>query len=292
MAVIEIKMPQLFSSNDEGKISRWMVREGQQISAGDIIAEVETDEAAVEIEAIEGGKITKLLVPAGSAAVKVNTPIAMLDQGAAGAVYAAPPPQTSNRLRDEGAPGAPPASPNAPTAAAPATPGAPPTGADLAARSRTRLMGSTPMPQAGELKGVTAMRPSAPKTQFIRSENIETEPVAGWVVVVKGPGRGGFRPVYVGMNSVGRDPSQRISLSFGDDSISREEHAYITYDEEQRRFYVQHGGKANLVRLGNSPVLVPTELKPNDLIRVGRTTLRFFSFCGPDFSWADEVKEA
>ncbi len=292
MAVIEIKMPQLFSSNDEGKISRWMVREGQQIAAGDIIAEVETDEAAVEIEAIEGGRITKLLVAAGSAAVKVNTPIAMLDQGAAGVQYAAPPP-ASNRLRDElAAPAAPPhapaaVSPNAPTAAAPTLPPA-----DLAARSRTRLMGSTPLPPAGDLKGVSALRPATPKTQFVRSEDIETEPVAGWVVVVKGPGRGGFRPVYVGMNSVGRDPGQRISLSFGDESISREEHAYITYDEEQRRFYVQHGGKANLVRLGNKPVLVPTELKPNDLIRVGRTTLRFFSFCGPDFSWADEVKEA
>ena len=52
------------------------------------------------------------------------------------------------------------------------------------------------------------------------------------------------------MNSVGRDASQRVSLSFGDDSISREEHAFITYDEEQRCFYLQHGGKSNLVRLG------------------------------------------
>jgi len=287
MAVIEIKMPQLFSSNDEGKIAKWLVREGQQISAGDIIAEVETDEAAVEIEAIEGGKITKLLVAAGSPAVKVNTPIAMLDQGAAGAQYAAPPPAASNRLRDElAAGGAPAASPNAPTAAAPPSP------ADLAARSRTRLMGGTPLQPLSEFKGATAMRPASPKTAYIRSENIETEPVAGWVVVVKGPGRGGFRPVYVGMNSVGRDPGQRISLSFGDESISREEHAFITYDEEQRRFYLQHGGKANIIRLGSQPVLVPTELKPNDLIRVGKTTLRFVSCCGPNFSWSDDVKEA
>ena len=78
---------------------------------------------------------------------------------------------------------------------------------------------------------------------------------------MKGPGRGAFRPVYVGMNSVGRDPSQRVSLSFGDESISREEHAFITYDEEQRCFYLQHGGKSNLVRLGADPVLTPTELK-------------------------------
>jgi hypothetical protein len=112
------------------------------------------------------------------------------------------------------------------------------------------------------------------------------------VVVVKGPGRGSFCPVFVGMNSVGRDVSQRVSLTFGDDSISREEHAFITYDEEQRCFYLQHGGKSNLVRLGGQPVLSPTELKPNDLIRIGRTTLLFVPCCGPDFSWTDEVQEA
>ena len=94
-------------------------------------------------------------------------------------------------------------------------------------------------------------------------------------MVVKGPGPRQLLPRFVGMNSLGRDANQRVSLSFGDDSISREEHAFITYDEEQRCFYLQHGGKSNLVRLGAQPVLSPTELKPNDLIRIGRTTLLF-----------------
>jgi hypothetical protein len=116
--------------------------------------------------------------------------------------------------------------------------------------------------------------------------------VAGWLVIVKGPGRGGFRPIYVGMNSIGRDPSQRISLSFGDDMISREEHAFVAYDEEDRRFYLQHGGKANLVRLGGRPVLAPTELAAYDLIRIGKTTLRFIPLCGENFSWSDEVGDS
>ena len=136
------------------------------------------------------------------------------------------------------------------------------------------------------------MNMTQPKTQYVHGASVDSDPVAGWVVVVKGPGRGNFRPVFVGMNSVGRDASQRVSLSFGDDSISREEHAFITYDEEQRCFYLQHGGKSNLVRLGAQPVLSPTELKPNDLIRIGRTTLLFVPCCGPDFSWTDEVQEA
>ena len=143
------------------------------------------------------------------------------------------------------------------------------------------------------MRGATPTKDMAqPKTQYIHGTSVDSDPVAGWVVVVRGPGRGNFRPVFVGMNSVGRDASQRVALGFGDDSISREEHAFITYDEEQRCFYLQHGGKSNLVRLGGHPVLSPTELKPNDLIRIGRTTLLFVPCCGPDFSWTDEVQEA
>jgi hypothetical protein len=132
-----------------------------------------------------------------------------------------------------------------------------------------------------------AAAPAPAKTTFMRGTDVQGDPVTGWLVVMKGPGRGNFRPVYPGMNAIGRDPSQRISLSFGDDTISREEHAFITYDDEQRRFYIQHGGKANLIRVGDQPVLVPTELKANDLVRIGKTTLRFVPLCGSDFSWSE-----
>ncbi len=170
---------------------------------------------------------------------------------------------------------------------------------------RTRLVGdhaatalaagnpaAAPAAPAGQATMRLGAAPVTAKTEYIRGENIQADPVAAWVVVVKGPGRGGFRPVFVGMNSVGRDGSQRVPLNFGDDAISREEHAFITYDDEQRVFYLQHGGKSNLVRLGDQPVLMPTELKAHDLIRIGKTTLRFFPCCGPDFSWSDEVPDA
>ncbi|HYD15378.1 MAG TPA: FHA domain-containing protein [Hyphomicrobium sp.] len=152
----------------------------------------------------------------------------------------------------------------------------------------TRLVGLQGQPAPAAQPG---LKPQA-KTQFVREGAVDIEPVAGWIVVVKGPGRGGFRPVYVGMNSLGRAPSQRICLDFGDEGISREEHAFITYDDEQRVFYLQHGGKSNLVRLGNMPVLQPTELRANDLFRIGNTTLRFVPCCGPDFNWSDEVNDA
>jgi hypothetical protein len=159
---------------------------------------------------------------------------------------------------------------------------------------RTRLMGDhgQSLGGGGEQGATPTMKMGQPKTQYIHGAGVEADPVAGWVVVVKGPGRGNYSPIYVGMNSLGRDPSQRVSLSYGDDSISREEHAFITFDEEQRCFYLQHGGKSNLVRLGAQPVLSPTELRANDLIRIGRTTLLFVPCCGPDFSWTDEVQDA
>ena len=158
---------------------------------------------------------------------------------------------------------------------------------------RTRLIGDHGQAIEGSGEPITpdeAMGQA--KTEFLRSDTFDAELVAGWVVVVDGPGRGGYRAVYVGMNSVGRDPGQRVCLNFGDETISREQHAFITYDEEQRLFFLQHGGKSNLVRLGGEPVLSPVQLSASALIRIGRTTLRFIPCCGPDFSWGDEVAGA
>jgi hypothetical protein len=274
---IEIRMPQLFSSNDEGTIAKWLIKEGQQVNAGDVIAEVETDEATVEIEAIEGGRVAKLLVAEGTRNVKVNAPIAMLEAGAATTLHRA-----ATAPAPAGGTEGPRARPFGPV------PGAPPAQTPSA---RTRLVGNLEPSPSAPAGGASAAPLGPAKTEFMRVDQTQIDPIAGWVVVVKGPGRGAFRPVFVGMNSVGREPTQRVCLSFGDEAISREEHAFITYDEEQRRFYVQHGGKANLVRLGKQPVLVPVELRANDLIRLGRTTLRFIPFCGADFSWGDEIKD-
>lgn len=152
----------------------------------------------------------------------------------------------------------------------------------------TRLVGGL----AGAPRALEATGPAQARTRYVREGSVDVEPVAGWIVVVKGPGRGGFRPVYVGMNSIGRAASQRIAVDFGDESISREAHAFITYDEEARTFHLHHGGKSNLVRLGGQPVLAPTELRPNALFRIGNTTFRFVACCGADFDWTSEVADA
>ncbi len=63
---------------EEGKLAKWHVKEGDTVKTGDILAEIETDKATMEFEAIDEGRVGKLLVPEGAEAVKVNTPIAVL----------------------------------------------------------------------------------------------------------------------------------------------------------------------------------------------------------------------
>ena len=75
---IEILMPALSPTMEEGTLAKWLVNEGDSISSGDLIAEIETDKATMEVEAVDDGKIGQLLVSAGTEGVKVNTPIALL----------------------------------------------------------------------------------------------------------------------------------------------------------------------------------------------------------------------
>ncbi|MBU6157262.1 MAG: pyruvate dehydrogenase complex E1 component subunit beta [Alphaproteobacteria bacterium] len=107
----EILMPALSPTMEEGKLAKWHVKEGDKVSSGDVIAEIETDKATMEVEAVDEGIVAKLLVPEGTEGVKVNTPIATLsgddEVPAAKKKAAAPPP-----------PAARPAAPVAPTASA------------------------------------------------------------------------------------------------------------------------------------------------------------------------------
>ena len=74
----DILMPALSPTMEEGTLAKWLVKEGDTIKAGDVIAEIETDKATMEVEAVDEGVIEAILVPAGSENVKVNTLIARL----------------------------------------------------------------------------------------------------------------------------------------------------------------------------------------------------------------------
>ncbi len=113
-----ILMPALSPTMTEGTLSRWLKKEGENVRAGDVIAEIETDKATMEVEAVDEGVLGRILVQDGTEGVKVNEPIAILvDQG-------------------EAVPAAAPAAPR-PAAAAPAGP-APPGSRPRRRRSRRK----------------------------------------------------------------------------------------------------------------------------------------------------------
>jgi pyruvate dehydrogenase E1 component beta subunit len=112
----QILMPALSPTMEEGKLAKWLIKEGDTVKSGMVIAEIETDKATMEVEAVDEGKVQSLLVAAGTEGVKVNTPIAIIVAEGEAAV---PPAKAA-------APASPPAPPApAPAAAASAAPAAP-----------------------------------------------------------------------------------------------------------------------------------------------------------------------
>jgi len=75
----QILMPALSPTMEEGKLAKWHVKVGDPVKSGDVIAEIETDKATMEVEAVDEGKISEILIPEGAENVKVNTPIAVID---------------------------------------------------------------------------------------------------------------------------------------------------------------------------------------------------------------------
>lgn len=118
---IDILMPALSPTMEEGKISKWVKKEGDKVEAGDVIAEIETDKATMEVDAADEGTLGKILVPEGTAGVKVNTPIAvLLEDGETAADI-----KNAVNPAKEAATQAPQAAVSAAAAQAPSTPAAP-----------------------------------------------------------------------------------------------------------------------------------------------------------------------
>src|SRR3982074_831246 len=75
---IQVLMPALSPTMEKGNLSKWLKKEGDTVKSGDVIAEIETDKATMEVEAVDEGTLGKILVPAGTNDVAVNTPIAVI----------------------------------------------------------------------------------------------------------------------------------------------------------------------------------------------------------------------
>ena len=110
----------------------------------------------------------------------------------------------------------------------------------------------------------------------------------GWLLVVRGKGRGNCIAMKAGMNQIGRGKDNAVRLDFGDKAISRNNHAGIVFDDEARKFVLGTGDKSNVVRLNGKPVLSKVALNDGDRIKVGKTTLRLRTLCGPEFVWSED----
>ncbi|MGE3993131.1 biotin/lipoyl-containing protein, partial [Pseudorhodoplanes sp.] len=74
----QVLMPALSPTMEKGNLARWVKKEGDSVKSGDVIAEIETDKATMEVEAVDEGTLGKILIPEGTADVAVNTPIAVI----------------------------------------------------------------------------------------------------------------------------------------------------------------------------------------------------------------------
>ena len=101
---INILMPALSPTMETGNLAKWLVKEGDKVSSGDVIAEIETDKATMEVEAVDEGTVAKIVVPEGTSDVPVNNVIAILageGEDAKAAASAAPSPTPSSTPHPE-----------------------------------------------------------------------------------------------------------------------------------------------------------------------------------------------
>ncbi len=161
---INITMPALSPTMEEGNLAKWLVKEGDTVSAGDVIAEIETDKATMEVEAVDEGTVGKIVVPEGTAGVKVNELIAVLleDGEDASAI------DTSSAPAPAAAPAA-----SAPAAAAVSAPTAPtPAGPAPVAASGDRIFSSPLARRLAQQNGLDlkAIAGSGPHGRIVKKD--------------------------------------------------------------------------------------------------------------------------
>ena len=137
---------------------------------------------------------------------------------------------------------------------------------------RTRLYKADTPPAD---QGAPAGAPAGPAPSAGRASD---DPVVGWLVVIKGPGKGRSLEIGVGANSIGRDSRQKLRVDFGDKHVSRDKHAILIYEPKTRKYFIQNGDTRNLTYIGAGLVLNPTELHGGEVIVIGETHLSFVPF--------------
>ena len=173
----EILMPALSPTMEEGKLAKWLVKEGDAVASGDLLAEIETDKATMEFEAVDEGVVANILVPEGTEGVAVNTPIAVLADDGESAEDAASAPTAETPAASAKSPASAPDE-AAPTAAqasapAPAPAAAPPQGARVFASPLARRIAEQMGVDLAQVKG------SGPHGRIVKSDVEGAQPGTG-----------------------------------------------------------------------------------------------------------------
>ena len=207
-----ILMPALSPTMEEGKLAKWLVTEGQKVRAGDLIAEIETDKATMEVEAVDEGTVGKLLVPAGTEGVKVNTQIAMLlgEGESVGATAPSVPTQLTSKPTVASAP-APTASPQVNPASARASNGQAGAGTRIFASPLARRLARERGIEIATLKG------SGPNGRIVRAD-IDSARIGGATGAAMAVSGGG-KPNTASVAATGASSGVGFPQAMADDKV-------------------------------------------------------------------------
>lgn len=128
------------------------------------------------------------------------------------------------------------------------------------------------------------------KTVGMFRNKLDMDPVVGWLVAVSGPEKGHDYRIKSEKNFIGRSEKMDISIA-GDESISRDNHAVVSYNPKNNVFRIFPGESRGLVYLNDEELVTPEELKANDIIEIGQSRLMFMPFCGEHFTWKQNEQE-
>lgn len=122
------------------------------------------------------------------------------------------------------------------------------------------------------------------------SNDAPAEPVVGWLVCLKGKHFGESFNISAGRNSIGRGNDNKIILN-KENTISREKHAWITYEPKKREFFVQPGESSGLTYLNGDNIMESKKLSANDKLEFGDGMFIFIPLCGENFTWEDYINK-
>ncbi|WP_417723661.1 pyruvate dehydrogenase complex dihydrolipoamide acetyltransferase [Salipiger sp.] len=206
----EILMPALSPTMEEGTLAKWLVKEGDTVSSGDILAEIETDKATMEFEAVDEGTIGKILIAEGSEGVKVNTPIAiLLEEGESADDIASAPASTpapeAPKASDAGAEAAPSGGSEKPATPAPAAP---------ASADGTRIFASPLARRIAAEKGLdlAGVKGSGPHGRIVKADVESATPgaAAAPAAATEAPAAKAAAPAAAMPQSAGADQVKRM----------------------------------------------------------------------------------